>query len=66
MFRDKGTTAPGFVKEPTDRIDGILAERPDMSAKDAGKFVDDLLKPNTQESQQQQQLSPTPTPAPPQ
>jgi len=39
--------------QATGRIDKILAEPTDMNSKDAGKFVEELLKPNEQNSQQQ-------------
>jgi hypothetical protein len=43
---------PDSEKGATGRIDDILAEPTDMNSKDAAKFVDQLLKPNSNSQQQ--------------
>jgi RHS repeat-associated protein len=48
--------------ETNNAVDSVLDSSKDMSAKDAGKFVDDLLKPNSNNQQQQQQQQPPPPP----
>ena len=50
---------PGTEESTNAEVDSILDSSKDMSKKDAEKFVDDLLKPNSQNNQQQ------PPPPPP-
>jgi RHS repeat-associated protein len=56
---------PGFNPDQHEgqtnsEVDSMLGSSNDMSKKDAEKFVDNLLKPNTNNQQQQQQPPPPP------